>query len=426
MTRVIHVNTSDQYGGAARAAYRLHSGLRNAGLDSRMFVQDKSSSDHNVYSSVTKLGKLAAKIRLHIDQIPVNFLQRLHGQLFSPAIVPGRAISKIKDHQADIVHLHWLANGFIKIEPLKYFRGGPVIWTLHDLWAFTGGCHYPFTCTRYEECCGRCPVLESTKEYDLSRWVWNRKNKILKKLDLTIVTPSRWMGERARKSSLFKSTRIEVIPNGIDTQLYKPLNQDFCREVLSLPKDKKIIMFGAISSTTDTRKGFDYLIAALRQIAKTSYKDELVAVVIGGNAPIEPIDIGLDIKFLGHLHDDTSLAVAYSASDVFVAPSKEENLANTVMEAMACGVPCVAFDIGGMPDMIEHQQTGYLAKPYEVEDLAEGMLWVVTDRERKRRLSSFSRQKIEEGFSEKCCAERHISLYEELLTDRKMHHLPRP
>lgn len=421
MTRIIHVNTSDKFGGAARAAYRLHSGLRSAGLGSIMFVQEKISSDYDVYCSSTKFGKLIAKIRPYIDQLPVNFHQPTHQQLFSPAIVPGRAIRKINSLRPDIVHLHWLGHGFIKIEALKNLCGVPIIWTLHDSWAFTGGCHIPYTCTRYLEHCGKCPVLGSTAESDLSRWVWNRKHKILNTLDLTIVTPSRWLGACARKSSLFKNMRVEVIPNGIDTQIYKPLNQEFCREALSLPKEKKIVMFGAISSTTDTNKGFVYLIDALRQIAETSYKDEFVAVVLGSCAPKVPINLGLDIRFLGHLHDDASLALAYSASDLFVAPSKQENLPNTVMEAMACGVPCVAFDIGGMPDMIEHQQTGYLAKPYEAEDLAEGILWVVEDCERKHKLSRCSRQKIETEFSEGRSAEKYQSLYNEILAERAAH-----
>ena len=420
MTRIVHVSTLDRHGGAARAAFRIHSGLRKKQIDSMMFVQDRSSSDSKVYSDNTKLGKVAAKIRPYIDQIPVNFYRSAHQQLFSPAIVPGRAIKKINNLQADIVHLHWLEYGFIKIEALKKLSGVPVIWTLHDSWAFTGGCHIPFKCSRYQEHCGKCPVLESSIEADLSRWVWNRKYTALKSLDLTIVTPSRWLGDCAKKSSIFKNTRIEVIPNGIDTQMYKPLNQGFCREAFSLPKDKKIIMFGAVSSTADTNQGFDYLIEALRQIAGTSYKGEVVAVVLGDSAPKEPIDIGFEIRFLGHLHDDASLVVAYSASDVFVAPSKQENLPNTVMEAMACGVPCVAFDIGGMPDLIEHQQTGYLAKPYEVKDLANGILWVVEDSERKHKLSEHSRQKIKGSFSENCCMKKYMSLYDEILTGREL------
>jgi len=415
MTRVIHVNASDKHGGAARAAYRLHSGLRKNGLDSVMFVQDKEGDDDDIYGAETKFGKLFAKIRPYIDHIPARIGRNANGQNFSPAIVPGGAARKINALQADIIHLHWLAKGFIRIESLKHFKQRPVVWTLHDSWAFTGGCHVPYTCTRYLEHCGKCPILESSTEYDLSRWVWNRKARILETLDLTIVTPSRWLGDCARQSGLFRGSRVEVIPNGIDVQTYKPLDQGFCREALSLPKDKKIVMFGAMYSTSDKNKGFDYLVSALRRIGEASLDNDMIAVVIGATAPKEEIDIGLDIRFLGQLNDDVSLVVAYSAADVFVAPSKQENLPNMVMEAMACGIPCVAFDIGGMPDLIDHQETGYLAQPYDVDQLAEGLVWAMSDKDLKRELSGSSRMKIVESFSESDIAQRYASLYEGML-----------
>jgi glycosyltransferase involved in cell wall biosynthesis len=264
-------------------------------------------------------------------------------------------------------------------------------------------------------------VLDSSRDYDLSRWVWNRKARVLGDLDLTIVTPSKWLGDCARKSGLFGNTRVEVIPNGIDTELYKPLDQGFCRDALSLPGDRKIIMFGAMYSTSDRNKGFDYLVSALRKIAASPLRDEILAVVIGADAPDGGVDVGLDIRFLGQLNDDTSLAVAYSAADLFVAPSIQENLPNMVMEAMACGVPCVAFDIGGMPDMIEHRKTGYLARPYEPEDLAEGMSWIMTDIGRKHELSTSCRRKVIDNFSESRIANRYISLYKDILKGRKAH-----
>lgn len=384
-----------------------------------MVVQEKEGVDFDVRGAESKLGKLVAKIRPYIDRIPASVLYHADCQNFSPAIVPGRAISKINDLHPDIVHLHWPGKGFIRLEALRKLQPVPVVWTLHDSWAFTGGCHIPYTCTRYLDRCGKCPVLESSWEHDLSRWVWNRKDRILRDLDLTIVTPSRWLGDCAKRSGLFRNTRVEIIPNGIDIELYKPIDQGFCREALSLPGNKKIVMFGAMYSTSDRNKGFDHLVSALRQIAATPLRDEIIAVVIGASAPEGGVDVGLDIRFLGQLSDDTSLIVAYSAADLFVAPSIQENLPNMVMEAMACGIPCVAFDIGGMPDMIEHRKTGYLARPYEAEDLADGMLWIMADREIKHRLSTFSRQKIEDNFSENHIAQRYASLYEEILIARK-------
>jgi len=388
-----------------------------------MFVQEKESRDADVYSTSTKVGKLWAKIRPYIDRLPAHLFRHAVSHNFSPAIVPGQALNRINSMHPDVVHLHWIAQGFIRIEALKRLRATPIVWTLHDSWAFTGGCHLPSICTAYTKRCGKCPILGSGLEHDLSRWVWGRKARIFGSLDLTIVTPSRWLGECAKRSSLFNRTRVEVIPNGLNTHTYKPLNQDFCRDVLSLPKDKKVVMFGAISSTSDKNKGFDYLVGALRRIAATPYKGEVVAVVLGADAADGNLDIGIDIRFLGHLHDDASLAVAYSSADVFVAPSIQENLSNTVMESMACGIPCVTFDIGGMPDMIDHKRTGYRARPYEEGDLADGILWVISDPERWRELSGSSRKKIEEGFSDTHATQRYSSLYREL-TSRTPSQIP--
>jgi glycosyltransferase involved in cell wall biosynthesis len=415
MTRILHVNAADQRGGAAKAAYRLHLALKNAGLFSAMLVQEKQGKDPRVYGPETKIGKLLVKLLPYIDWFPVKFYKGANVYNFTSAIVPGAVIRKIKRIGADVIHLHWIANGFFQIEALRSLRNKPVVWTLHDSWAFTGGCHVPYECTRYLERCGKCPVLGSNTDYDLSRWVWRRKAKVLKGLDITIVTPSRWMGECARRSSLLKGMRVEVIPNGVDIETYKPLDQNFCREALSLPKDKKIILFGAMYSTSNKNKGFNYLVSALQRIAKTSYQNDVVAVVLGASSPEGEQDFGLDVRFLGHLHDETSMAIAYSSADVFVAPSIQENLSNMVLEAMACGVPCVAFDIGGMPDMIEHKRTGYLAQPYKVEDIEKGILWVVDHNECGSELSNFCRQKVEAEFSDINAAKQYSALYDELI-----------
>lgn len=415
MTRILHLNTADHHGGAAKAAYRLHSGLLKAGLDSKMLVQEKQGADKTVFGPESKVSKLLVKLWPYIEWFPTKFYKGANVFNFSSAMVPGNTIRKIKRIGADVIHLHWLTKGFFRIEALRSLKDRPVVWTLHDSWAFTGGCHVPFECTRYMERCGKCPVLGSRTDFDLSRWVWRRKAQVLKGLDITIVTPSRWMAECAGRSSLFRDMRIEVIPNGVDIETYKPLDQGLCREVLSLPKEKKIILFGAMYSTSDKNKGFDYLVSAFRRIAETPYHEDVIAVVLGAEAPDEISDYGLDVRFLGYLHDDTSMAVAYSAADVFVAPSIQENLSNMILEAMSCGIPCVAFDIGGMPDMIEHKRTGYLARPYNVEDLEKGMLWVLDNNEYKSRISSSCRQKVEDNFSDTIVAKQYSALYDELV-----------
>ncbi|MBU7008193.1 glycosyltransferase involved in cell wall biosynthesis [Peptococcaceae bacterium DYL19] len=295
----------------------------------------------------------------------------------------------------------------------------PIIWTLHDSWAFTGGCHLPFDCVRYRDGCKKCPILNSSKEKDISSRVMERKQRAWKSINLTIVTPSKWLGECARSSMLFKNNRIETIPNGIDTGVFKPIGREVAREILSLPLDKKLLLFGAVNSTRDPNKGFQFLQQALQKMNSSGWGDIAQALVFGGLEPANRLEIGLKTTFLGRLQDDISLALLYSAADVFVAPSIQENLPNTVMEALACGTPCVAFNIGGMPDMIEHQRNGYLARPFEADDLARGIAWALEDNSRREALSHRAREKVEQEFDIKLIAGKYHELYREILSRKQ-------
>jgi glycosyltransferase involved in cell wall biosynthesis len=302
----------------------------------------------------------------------------------------------------------------MRLETLRQFKI-PMVWTMHDSWPFTGGCYVPFDCTRYRESCGRCPVLRSSEENDLSRRVWRRKQRSWQGLDLTLIAPSRWMAECARASSLFHNSRIEVIPNAIDVGRFKPVHKGTAREILSLPQDKKLILFGAKSATRDRNKGFHLLAQALHELAGRIEKDTAEVIVFGSSEPEQSSELNLKTHFQGWVNDDISLALIYAAADVFVFPSIQESLGYTAMEAMACGTTCVAFDQGGVPDLIEHQQNGYLAKPYEPSDLAQGIAWVLEDNERRNELGIRARQKVEREFTLKNIAEQHLTLYRELL-----------
>lgn len=268
------------------------------------------------------------------------------------------------------------------------------------MWAFTGGCHYTQDCDRYLSSCGACPQLGSQKESDLSRWIWRRKAKTYKNLNLTIVTPSLWLGKCAKSSTLLKDFRVECIPNGIDTEIYRPMDKSLARDALRLPQDKKLILFGSLRATSDRRKGFHLLQGALQELRNSDdLRDSTELVVFGSSEPSDPPKFGFKTHYLGSFNDDLALSFVYSAADVFVLPSIQENLANTVMEALACGTPCVAFDIGGMPDMIEHQQNGYLAEPYQTDSLAKGISLLIRDSSPYNYLSIRAREKVEKEFS---------------------------
>lgn len=408
------VNTYDTAGGAARAAYRLHKGLQGIGVQSGMLVQTKFSDDPTVIGPQGKVSKGLSKLRPHLEALPLQFYPHRHVTPWGPAWLPGDVGSKIKSLNPDIIHLHWICDGFVPVSSLARFDR-PIVWTLHDSWAFTGGCHIPFECTRYKAACGSCPHLGSSKETDLSRGLWNRKARHWKGLNLTVVTPSRWLADCVKDSSLFSDVRVEVIPNGLDLNRYKPVNQQTAREMLNLPGDKKLILFGAMDSLSDRNKGFQFLQTALQHLAEQGWGGKAELIVFGASKPLTPPDLQLKTHYPGILHDDISLSLLYAAADVFVAPSIQENLSNTVMEALACGTPCVAFDIGGMPDMIIHEYNGYLAKPFEPIDLTSYIIRILSDDNHREKLSCQARTKVERDFEIGKIAGQYLNLYDDIL-----------
>jgi glycosyltransferase involved in cell wall biosynthesis len=417
--KVSILSYSDIEGGAARACYRLHQGLNQMGVNSQMLVQIKSSDDTTVTGSKNVgIRQVMTGLRTIGDSLPLKRYSQQKGSTYSAQWLPDRITSKLADLQPDIVNLHWANNGYLQIESLKKIQQTlqkPIVWTLHDMWSFTGGCHYNQDCDRYTTGCGQCPQIQSQRDRDLSDWVWKRKAKAWKNLDLTIVTPSVWLGQCAKASALFRDLRIEVIPYGLDTTRYKPMDRTIARQILGLPLDKQLILAGALQATSDQRKGFHLLQPALTQLSQAGWGDRAELVIFGASKPKIPIDFGLKAHYMGTLGDDISLAMLYAAADVFVAPSVQDNLPNTVMEAIACGTPCVAFNIGGMPDMIDHQDSGYLARPYESADFAQGIVWVLEDADRHQKLCHQARQKAERSFPLDRQAERYNALFSELL-----------
>ncbi len=414
--KILLLNTSDISGGAARAAYRLHRGLQTIGVDSQMLVQNKTSDDRTVNSPQTKPGKGWAKVRPTLNAIPLQFYRQRDRAPYSVQWLLERIAPKIAQINPDIINLHWICGGYLQIETLAKFNK-PIVWTLHDMWAFTGGCHYSQECDRYTKSCGTCPQLYSNIDWDLSKWVWQRKAKAWKNLDLTIVTPSEWLAKCAKASSLFQDLPIKVIPNGIDTQKYKPVDKQLAKKLIGLSPDKQFILFGAVGATSDSRKGFHLLLPALQKLKYSQKQDQIELVIFGSSQPNNPPDFGFKVHYLGRFYDDISLALLYAAADVFVAPSIQDNLANTVMEALACGTPCVAFNIGGMPDMIEHKQNGYLAQSFEVEDLAEGIKWILADRQRHYKITQVARNKVEQCFTLEIQAQKYSKLLKSILNN---------
>lgn len=411
--KILIVNASDIDGGAARAAYRLHNALLNAGVNSQMLVQSKISDDFTVTGPQTKTEKLISKIRPFLNNLPLQFYKNKTKTLFSPAYLPFSIIvDKINKLEPDIVHLHWICAGMIKIEDIAKIKA-PIVWSLHDMWAFTGGCHYDEECSAYKNSCGNCKVLRSSKKNDLSKKIFNEKQKVFEsKKNITIIGLSNWLNECSKNSTLLKDKKHINLPNPIDTKIFKPLDKQKARELWNLPQDKKLILFGAMGATSDPRKGFRELAEALKKI-----KDQNVEFVIfGSSQPKNAPDLGFKTHYLGSLHDDISLVTIYSAVDVMIVPSLQENLSNAIMESLSCATPVVAFDIGGNSDIINHLQVGYLAKAFDTNDLSYGIEWILNNLEYAK-LCQNARKKVLNKFSSEIIVNEYISLYKEILKE---------
>jgi glycosyltransferase involved in cell wall biosynthesis len=408
--KILLLSTFDNRGGAARAGFRLCEGLRAAGHEAKMVVQEKSENVDFVELPDHFSFKLFPKFRGYLDLIPGVLLAR-EKILFSIGWLPGKSVKrKISRFNPDIIHLQWINKGFINLKMLAEINK-PVVWTLHDMWAFTGGCHYSYECDRFLTGCGKCPVLHSKREKDLSWYLYKRKKRIYDLIpSLTIITPSLWLTDMARKSGVFGNHPVLNIPYAININTYKKTDMLLARKKLGLPVDKKLILFNAMNATTDERKGYRYLMSALESV---DLKD-IGVVIVGADrlSGLEPP--GLDVHLLGIMSDTELMVESYNACDIFVLPSLQDNLPNTVLESLACATPVVGFNTGGIPDMIEHKRNGYLAAYKSISDLANGIKWCLYDADAGM-LSDNARRKILNEFSEEIIIQKHVDLYQQLL-----------
>jgi glycosyltransferase involved in cell wall biosynthesis len=412
--KILIVNTLDIEGGAARAAYRLHRALLAKGIASQMLVQRKSSDDFTVICPETKIQKGLGRIRPMLDALPVYRYKNSIKTLFSPSWLPfSNMVNNINTLKPDLVHLHWVAGGMMRIEDITRIKA-PIVWSLHDNWVFTGGCHIMWGCTRYQQACGNCPILRSGKDNDLSRKVFIRKERMFDKLDnVTIVSLSYWLYKCAIKSPLLSKYTHVCLPNPIDTKIFSPVDRRVARELLNLPQEKKMILFGAMSATSDINKGHKELTKAL-----LSVNTDVELVVFGSSKPQMSQDFTYKTHYLGRLYDDVTLKVLYSAADVMVVPSLQEAFGQTATEAMACGTPVVAFATTGLLDIVDHQINGYLAKPFDTNDLANGIDWVLNAKNYEQ-LCENAREKVMNTFDSRLVAKQYIDLYQNIIDGRK-------
>ncbi|MGV7235038.1 MAG: glycosyltransferase family 4 protein [Nitrosomonadaceae bacterium] len=410
--KILQVSTSADIGGAGIAAQRLNLGLRSLGVDSKMLVNKQRRRNDFVATPASNYDKVLARTAPLLERIPGRLCGRPVGSI-SPSWAPDTLCRRIDKFSPDILNLHWVNGGFMRIETLPKLRQ-PIVWTLHDMWPFSGGEHYVGDSVRYKEGYKANNRPANETGLDINRWIWARKKKSWSKIrNLVIAAPSRWMANCARESALFHDLRIEVLPNGIDHERFHPIGQGISREILGLPGSKNIILFGAGLATGDKRKGYHLLVEALKKLELRTDPDDCELVVFG--SPSGDCPFSMKTHFLNRLQDEISLAIVYAAADVFVVPSLEDNLPNTVLESLSCGTPVVAFDIGGIPDMVSHKKNGYLAPGFDTTDLANGLLWVMEDKSRLGNLSQEARSTVVQSFTQQQSAARYVDLYEEML-----------
>ncbi len=416
--KITIVNTTDIRGGAAIAAFRLFKALRDRLPETKMLVSEKLTDTANVVGhDNSSWQRLMIKFRFYLERI--SFILRSDSRdgwfAFSPANT-GRDISRHPDIQnADIIHLHWINGGYLSLSSLKKLikTGKPIVWTLQDMWAFTGGCHYTGTCTNFERGCGDCKYLKFRSGKDLSSRIHRRKMKIFSSGNINFIGSSNWMAESARRSSLAGKSKVTVLPNPIEIEIYKPADKNAIRDRLGLPRDKFLILSGA-ANFKDKRKGFHYLLQALRLMAEThpEISGHFGLITFGKSSDVN--DSPITVYPQAYLKDDNEIAQLYQAADVFVLPTLEDNLPSTVIESLACGTPVVAFNTGGIPDMVDHKSNGYLAELRNTEDIVSGISWVENHPDLNR-IRENCRTKVVLNFSPEVVATKYMSFYRTLI-----------
>ncbi|MBP6068283.1 MAG: glycosyltransferase family 4 protein [Bacteroides sp.] len=415
--RVLIINTSERVGGAAVAASRLMRALQNSGVNVKMLVRDKQTQETNV----VKLERNRLMVWNFIwERIVIWRANRFkRNNLFAVDIAnTGTDITTLPEfQQADVIHLHWINQGMLSLQNIRKIltSGKPVVWTMHDMWPCTGICHHARECNRYQEECHHCPyIYAGGSKKDLSTRVFRKKKALYQTAPITFITCSRWLKERAESSALLTGQTVFSIPNPINTNLFAPRNKQEARTKCGLPQDKKLILFGSVK-ITDKRKGIDYLIESCKQLIAEhpDLKNSLGIVVFGRQSYQLESLLPFPVYPLDYVSDERDLVNIYNSVDLFVTPSLEENLPNTIMEAMACGIPCVGFQVGGIPEMIDHLHNGYVARYKEAADFANGIYWALTQSDYAS-LSEQAVRKVLAHYSEKIIAKKHIDVYNKI------------
>lgn len=407
--KVLHINQSDIKGGAGIAGYRLHQGLLQHGVDSKLLVGQKQTDDPLV-AQVNRNQWFENQLKRLTYRIGFNYLNHI-----SSFDIPNHPFFK----SADILSFHNLHNSYFSYLAIPILNAQkPVVFTLHDMWSFTGHCAYSYDCSRWQIGCGQCPYpnIYPNIRHDSTRWEWKLKDWIYGHSNLTVVTPSNWLTKQARISFL-KRFAIHYIPNGINIDAYQPLDTHLCRAVLGISQHKKVLLFGAFD-LKDTRKGGDLLVKTLTQLP-SALKQDCVLLTLGSHMTrLLASVVDLPVVNLGYVSSDRLKSIAYSAADLFLFPTRADNLPLMLQESMACGTPMVSFDIGGVSDLVRPGFTGYLARPEDIDDFCQGIIDLLDDNAKRKVMGENCRRVVLNEYTLDLQAKRYQHLYQEVLDER--------
>lgn len=399
--KILHLNFNDIGGGAGIGAYRLHKELLRKGVDSQFWACRKQSDDPSVKIAPNiiafKKQPVNARILIH------SALQRLYrfkGQsegLKTPSFpFPSQISHYINRQNPDVVHLHWVQNGFVTIQDINKINA-PVFITTADMWALTDGAHY---------------VEDDSWSYNTEKInsTWAKKKKIFEAKKVSLVCPSQWMVDSVCRSPITKNLQTNLIHYGIPLAVFKSLDKATLRYKWGLPIDKTLLFFGAVSATTDPRKGFNFIEHLLKNLNPGKFH----CVVLGNRGHSNRLD-NSNMSFMGHVYDPHAMAELYSASDIAVVPSRQETFCMVAAESMACGRPVVCFDTSGLKDVVSHLETGYRAKCFNQDDLLKGVEWCCEQIKKNKNLEKICRQRVEQNFDIRQTAQKHLLFYRKIL-----------
>jgi glycosyltransferase involved in cell wall biosynthesis len=411
---VVHLSTYDAEGGAARAATRLHLGLKNIGIKSTMIVGRKLTNFFEIQQLHRELrwfSRLFRSVKARLDAAPLFFnFQKMH----TPWTIgwwSDRKIMRSLD-AGSIVHLHWVGGGYLSLQNILAIKN-PLVWTLHDAWPFTGGCHVVGECRKFFDNCGACEQLGSSFQKDLS-WIGiTRRKKLLSSGQKIFVAPSSWMQDLAKSSTILGNADVRVIPNGVDTKIFKPIKKSLAREKLQLSVEKKYILFSANNVLGDSNKGFERF-RNIITLLKERFSSAEVEIIIIGKVRGK-IQIDLPIHNFGYQSTQDNMALLYSAADVVCVPSTQESFGLVALEAMSCGTPVIAYRTSGLIDIVVDGETGFLAEPYSEQDFADQLFTLLSDTNLQGKMASASRQRALKKFDQLIVVNQYLEVYKELL-----------